>query len=270
MLLNKQLLNVPPVAAACVCALLVHCGTALALEGAAPPASGATALPAMVRIPAGSFEMGSQRGEPGREGDEAPRHTVRIARPLHVSKYEITEAQWDACVAANACPPIKQRLGESYPVTQIRWDDAQAYLGWLSAKTGRRYRFLTEAEWEYVARAGSTTAFVTGESIAPHQANYAASGFGKPRPVGQYAPNRFGLYDVHGNVWEWVADCFSEGGYHRAPVDGSAVTEANCHAHVVRGGAFDTRPGQLRSSYRFNSRFGGEAVGLRIAMEDPQ
>lgn len=211
--------------------------------------------------------MGSVRGEPGREGDEAPRHTVRI-RTFHASRYELTEAQWDACVADAACPPIRQRLGASYPVTDIRWKEAQAYLDWLSAKTGKAYRFLTEAEWEYAARAGTATAFATGPAIQPDMANYAASGFGKPRPVGQYAPNRFGLHDVHGNVWEWVADCFSEGGYYGAPADGTAVTRQRCHAHVLRGGAFDTRPEQLRVAYRFTDHFGGEGVGLRVAMEE--
>lgn len=241
-------------------ALVLHLGAACAAPGE----------PEMVRIPAGSFDMGSARGEPGREGDEAPRHTVRIKQPFHVSKYEITEAQWDACVADKACVPIRQRRGAAYPVTDIRWEDAQAYLDWLTARTGKTYRFLTEAEWEYVARAGTRSAFSTGSRIGPDQANYAASGFGKPRPVGRYAPNRFGLYDVHGNVWEWVADCFSEGGYYGAPADGSAVTQADCHARVVRGGAFDTRPGQLRSAYRFNSRFASEAIGLRVAMEETQ
>jgi formylglycine-generating enzyme required for sulfatase activity len=260
---RKRLKNALMVLAACA----LHAGFAWA-DGSgtgSPPYE-----PEMVRIPAGAFEMGSARGEPGREGDEAPRHTVRIARPLHVSKYEITEAQWDACVADKACAPLRLRLGPSYPATTMRWDDAHAYLNWLSAKTGKRYRFLTEAEWEYAARAGAGTAYITGETIRPDQANYAASGYGKARPVGQYAPNRFGLFDVHGNVWEWVADCFSENGYYGAPADGTAVTRANCHAHVVRGGAFDTRPGQLRSAYRFNSRFGDETVGLRVAMEEAQ
>ena len=248
-------------------ACLAHAGAAWAQADAA----GARPYePAMVRIPAGAFEMGSARGEPGREGDEAPRHTVRIARPLYVSRYEITEAQWDACAADKACVPIRQRLGADYPVTGISWDEARTYLDWLSSRTGKRYRFLTEAEWEYAARAGTGTAFVTGGSIRPDQANYAASGFGKPRPVGQYAPNRFGLFDVHGNVWEWVADCFSESGYYGAPADGTALTRADCHARVVRGGAFDTRPGQLRSAYRFNSRFGGESIGLRVALEEAQ
>jgi formylglycine-generating enzyme required for sulfatase activity len=223
--------------------------------------------PDMVRVPAGHFEMGSMRGELGREGDEAPRHTVRIRRAFYVSKYEITEAQWDAC---GACTPIRQRRGARYPVTDIRWKEAQAYLDWLSAKTGRTYRFLSEAEWEYAARAGTDMAFATGPAIHPDQANYAASGFGKPRPAGQYAPNRFGLFDMQGNVWEWVADCFSEGGYYGAPADGTAVTRPGCHAHVLRGGAFDTRPEQLRVAYRFNAPFGGEGVGLRIAMEEKQ
>lgn len=252
-----------------VTALVMRWGAACAF-GDVPAAAGMPATPVMVRIPPGSFEMGSVRGEPGREGDEAPRHRVRIGWAFYVSRYEITEQQWDACAAHQACVPLRQRLGAAYPVTGIRWEEAQAYLAWLSASTGRSYRFLTEAEWEYAARAGSGTAFADGDTIAPDQANYAASGFGKPRPVGQYAPNRFGLFDMHGNVWEWVADCFSEGGYYHAPADGTAVSRADCHAHVVRGGAFDTRPGQLRSAYRFNSRFGGDSIGLRIAMDETQ
>lgn len=250
--------------------ILMALAAAMAHAGAHGQAAGAPGPwePEMVRIPAGAFEMGSMRGEPGREGDEAPRHAVRIARPFHVSRHEITEAQWDACAADKACVPLRQRLGAAFPATGMSWNEAQAYLTWLSGRTGKSYRFLTEAEWEYAARAGTGTAYATGPAIRPDQANYAASGFAKPRPVGQYAPNRFGLFDMHGNVWEWVADCFNESGYYGAPADGTAVTRADCHAHVVRGGAFDTRPGQLRSAYRFNSRFGSEAIGLRIAMEE--
>jgi formylglycine-generating enzyme required for sulfatase activity len=226
--------------------------------------------PAMVLLPAGSFQMGSVRGEPGREGDEAPRHTVRIAHPFYVSRYEITEAQWEACAAAKACPPLRKPLGDAYPATGMRWNEAAAYIAWLNASTGRKYRFLSEAEWEYAARAGAGSAYSTGPSIRPDQANFAASGFGKPVPVGQYAPNRFGLYDMHGNVWEWVADCFDEGGYYLAPSDGSAVIRRDCQMHVVRGGAFDTRPEQLRSAYRYRVQFGGDDIGLRVALEENQ
>jgi formylglycine-generating enzyme required for sulfatase activity len=224
--------------------------------------------PEMVRIPAGTFQMGSVRGEPGREGDEAPRHTVRIGRAFYVSRYEITEALWNACVVDKACPPIRRTLGDPYPITDIRWQEAQGYITWLASSTGRKYRLLTEAEWEYAARAGTDTPYFMGTTINPGQANFAASRLGKPRPVGQYAPNGFGLYDMLGNVWEWVADCFEEQGYYGAPDDGSAVTRSGCQMHVLRGGAFDTRPQQMRSAYRYRAQFGGDGVGLRVAMED--
>lgn len=224
--------------------------------------------PEMVRVPPGTFQMGSVRGEPGREGDEAPRHLVRIARAFFVARYELTEAQGNACVAARACPPLRRALGDAYPATDIRWKEAQGYVAWLASSTGKKYRFLTEAEWEYVARAGTDTPYSTRAAIEPGQANFAASGFGKPRPVGQYAPNGFGLYDIYGNVWEWVADCFQEQGYYGAPDDGSAVTRSDCQMHVLRGGAFDTRPGQMRSAYRYRAQFGGDGIGLRVAQED--
>jgi formylglycine-generating enzyme required for sulfatase activity len=224
--------------------------------------------PEMVRVPGGTFQMGSVRGEPGREGDEAPRHTVRIARAFYVSKYEITGGQWNACVADKSCTPARRPLGDSYPVTDIRWKEAQGYIAWLNSRTGKKYRFLTEAEWEYAARAGTDTPWFTGSTVAPAQANFAASGLGKPTRVGQYAPNGFGLYDMAGNVWEWVADCFDELGYYGAPADGSARARADCQMHVLRGGGFDTRPGQMRSAYRYRAQFGGEAVGLRVALEE--
>ncbi|MFT3996023.1 MAG: formylglycine-generating enzyme family protein [Asticcacaulis sp.] len=219
----------------------------------------------MVRIPGGAFDMGSGHGEPGREGDEAPRHRVEI-KSFFASKYEITEAQWDTCVADQACKPLRQSSGPDYPVWDLRWKEAEAYVQWLSKKTGRTYRFLSEAEWEYAARAGSTGLYSWGNRVSAAQANYAASGFGAVRPVGQYKPNAFGLYDMHGNAWEWVADCYRESGYYQAPTDGSAVT-GECQMHVLRGGAFDTRPEQLRLAYRFRAQFGGPGVGLRVAME---
>lgn len=234
--------------------------TSTAVRPAAPE-------PDMVRIPAGTFQMGSVRGERGREGDEAPRHTVRIARDFYVSKYEITEAQWNACVAAKACPPVRRRVGDAYPVTGIRWNEAQAFLAWLSARSGKAYRLLTESQWEYAARAGTDSPYSSGAAITPGDANYAASGIGKPRPVGQYAPNGFGLFDMQGNVWEWVEDCYVDSAYYSAPADGSAVTRTDCEMHVLRGGAFDTRPEQLRLAYRFRAPVGGDGVGFRVAME---
>lgn len=240
--------------------MLALCAGLMAVGSAA-----AEALPQMVLVPGGAFGMGSNAGEPGREGDEAPRRTVAV-KAFYVSKYEITEAQWSACVAAQACVPLRQSSGPEYPVWDIRWKEAEAYIAWLSKTTGHGYRFLTEAEWEYAARAGADTPYHTGNNISPSDANYAASGLGRVAPVGQYRPNAFGLYDMHGNVWEWVADCYRESGYYSAPSDGSAVTDPDCHMHVLRGGAFDTRPEQLRSAYRFRAQM-GPGVGLRVARE---
>ncbi|WP_162148402.1 formylglycine-generating enzyme family protein [Asticcacaulis sp. YBE204] len=219
----------------------------------------------MVAVPGGTFEMGSEKGEPGREGDEAPRRRVTI-RPFYVSKYEITEAQWGACVAAQVCKPLRQSQGPDYPVWDLRWKEAEAYINWLSVKTAQTYRFLSEAEWEYAARAGAKGLYATGDTITKSDANYAASGYGGVRPVGQYKPNAYGLYDMHGNAWEWVADCYRESGYYQAPSDGSAVT-GECQMHVLRGGAYDTRPEQLRMAYRYRAQFGGAGVGLRVARE---
>jgi formylglycine-generating enzyme required for sulfatase activity len=224
--------------------------------------------PEMVRIPAGMFQMGSMKGEPGREGDEAPRHTVRISRAFYVSRYEVTEKEWGACVADKACVPARRPLGDDFPVSDLRWKEAQAYTAWLTLRTGKRYRLLTEAEWEYAARAGGDTMYSTGASLGPKQANYAASGLGRPERVGRYAPNGFGLYDMAGNMWEWVADCFDEQGYYGTPRDGSAFVRSDCQMHVLRGGGFDTRPEQMRVAYRYRAQFGGESVGLRVALEE--
>lgn len=231
--------------------------------------AGAVEAPEMVRIPAGSFQMGSLRGEPGREGDEAPRHAVTLARPFWVATTEVTEAQWQACVVDKACPPLAKPLGRNYPATGMHWAQAQAYAAWLAAKTGKPYRLLSEAEWEYAARAGSETAYYTGDAITAAQANFAASGNGRPQPVGQYAPNAFGLHDMAGNVWEWVADCYDEmHAYYRATGDGSPSTGPDCRTHVLRGGAYDTRPEQLRSAYRYRAFSSAPGNGLRVARDE--
>ncbi|WP_189488986.1 formylglycine-generating enzyme family protein [Asticcacaulis endophyticus] len=250
-----------------ICARLSGVGVSVAgLCLAGSVLASADDLPHMVLVPGGAFDMGSKPAEPGREGDEAPRHRV-VLKPFYVSQHEVTESQWNACVSAQACKPLRQSSGPQYPAWDLRWKEAEAYVGWLSETTGLKYRFLTEAEWEYAARAGTDTLYHTGDTISPAQANYAASGLGRVGPVGQYKPNHFGLYDMHGNVWEWVADCYRESGYYQAPADGRAVADPDCHMHVLRGGAFDTRPEQLRSAYRFRAQFGGPGVGLRVARE---
>ena len=199
--------------------------------------------PAMVTVPAGSYTMGSPAAEAGRHADEGQRR-VTIEEPFAVGVYEVTFAEWDACAAAGEC---RHRPGDGgwgrgrQPVIDVSWDDAQEYVAWLSSKTGRDYRLPTEAEWEYVARAGTATPFHTGATISTAQANYdglsapygpGVTGAYRGRPIaaGSLVANGFGLYDVHGNVAELVADCY----------DASA---AACSRRVVRGGSWGSRPG---------------------------
>ena len=219
--------------------------------------------PEMVVVPAGSFMMGSPPGEEGRADSEGPQRKVTIARPFAVGKFEVTFAEWDACVAAGGCKhnPGDQGWGRGKrPVIDVSWDDiTKEYLPWLSRKTGKSYRLLSEAEWEYVARAGTTTPFSTGRTITPKQANFAgnytyggsAKGVyrSKTIEVGSFPPNAFGLYDMHGNVWEWVQDCWN-GSYTGAPSDGSAWTTGDCGRRVLRGGSWFLDPQVLRSASR--------------------
>ena len=220
--------------------------------------------PEMVVVPAGEFMMGSPEGEADREKDEGPQRNVVIAKPFAVGKFEVTFAEWDACVAAGGCKhkpadPLHWGRGER-PVFDVSWDHiAKEFLPWLSRKTGRTYRLLTEAEWEYAARAGTTTPFSTGRTITTDQANFngnvAYEGGAKGQwrektvEVGSFKPNAFGLHDMHGNVWEWVEDCYDDS-YAGAPVDGSAVTSGFCKARVSRGGSWSNVPGLLRSADR--------------------
>lgn len=207
--------------------------------------------PEMVEIPAGEFVMGSTLQESGHT-DEKPQRTVRFARKFAVSKTEVTFDQWDACTAAGRCPNASDDgYGRgNYPAINVSWNDAQAYVAWLSEVTGRSYRLLSEAEFEYAARGGTTTPWFWGEaddswgsSKACEYANthdeagkeahpmYVWShrqcndGYGENAPTGQYKPNPFGLHDMLGNVREWVEDCHQEG-YEGAPTDGSVRAHA--------------------------------------------
>jgi formylglycine-generating enzyme required for sulfatase activity len=208
--------------------------------------------PELTLIPAGSFEMGSNE----MFEFEKPVRTVSIARPFYLGTDEVTFAQWDACVAEGGCShrPSDRNLGRGKrPVTDIHWNDANAYIVWLSYKTGRTYRLPTEAEWEYAARGGTTTAYPWGNSIDKEMANCLGCN-AQPRrqasEVGQFPPNRFGLRDMAGNAAEWVADCWSEN-YRAAPRDGSAYAPAGCRERVLRGGSFNNDPRYLRSAARF-------------------
>jgi formylglycine-generating enzyme required for sulfatase activity len=200
--------------------------------------------------------------------DEGPQRKVVFSQPFAVGKYEVTFAQWDACSAENACShkPGDQGWGRGRrPVINVSWEDAKQYAAWLARKTGQRYRLLTEAEWEYAARGSSkgsepNVPFSFGATVNYRQANYDANfvynggkqGIYRQKTVdvGSMPRNGFGLHEMHGNVWEWVEDCYNNT-YAGAPTDGSAVAASNCSLRVLRGGAWNYYPQLLRSAYRY-------------------
>src|SRR5262245_44967 len=224
------------------------------------------ACPEMVVVPAGSFIMGSPANEKERSSDEGPQHRVTFARQFAVGKYSVTFDEWDACVTDGGCNgyrPGDESWGRGRrPVINVSWRDAKAYVEWLSRRTGKSYRLLSEAEREYVTRAGTTTPFWTGSTISTSQANYdgkstygsgrEGESSGKTVPVDSFQANPFGFYQVHGNVWEWVEDCWNES-YRGAPRDGSAWTVGDCDRRALRGGSWTGSPGLLRSAGRGNT-----------------
>jgi len=231
--------------------------------------------PEMVWLPRGEFEMGDDSQADG------PPHRVQINYPLAVGRYEVTFAEWDACVAANGCRRRPDDAGWGrgrQPVINVSWVDSQQYVAWLSSRTGRRYRLLSEAEWEYAARGGAQTRYWWGDEPGRNHENCYNCGSRwdgrRTAPVGSFAPNAFGLYDVLGNVSEWVEDCY-HASYRDAPNDGSAWTQ-NCSQdaprgardeRVMRGGAWQY-PAQLtRSTFRtrFSNGYYDFRIGLRVA-----
>jgi formylglycine-generating enzyme required for sulfatase activity len=283
---------------------------------------GCAGCPEMIVIPAGSFMMGAPAGEPGRDDFEGPPRRVSVHQ-FAAGKYVVTRGQWAAFVAATkrktaqGCawtggdaggdqdPKYSWRnlnfvQDDTHPVVCVTWKDAQDYAHWLSKKTGRKYRLLTEAEWEYAARAGTTTPFPWGPSATHEQANYGtedccgglASGrdqWVNTSPVGSFPPNAFGLYDMQGNVLQWVEDCFSA--YTESlPTDGSAYVTSvvlkgtgpfedmagkdSCSFRMARGGDWGDPPAMIRSGFRnygpgpgatlATYRSGG--VGFRLAL----
>jgi len=207
--------------------------------------------------------MGSPTNEPGRDGDEGAQHQVTISRNFAVGRFAVTFDEWDACVADRGCnghKPSDQGWGRGRrPVINVSWDDAQVYVKWLSRKTGKAYRLLSEAEREYVAPAGTDTPFWWGATITPSQANYDGNftynngSTGQYRmqtlPVDSFAPNPWGLYQVHGNVWDWTEDCWNAN-YNGAPADGKAWTIGDCSRRVLRGGSWYNIPWGLRAAFR--------------------
>ncbi len=224
--------------------------------------------PEMVVIPAGSFLMGSPKSETGRSDSEGPQHRVTIALPVAVGKFTVTFDEFDACVADGGCshkPHDRDRGRGRRPVIDVSWEDAKAYTEWLSQKTGTPYRLLTEAEWEYAARAATSTAYSFGDIITSQQANYDETHEGTV-PVGCYPANAFGLHDMHGNVWEWTEDCWNAN-YTGAPSDGSAWTTGDCGQRVRRGGSWSNYPRNLRSASRNRGPAGNryDVNGFRVS-----
>ena len=261
--------------------------------------------PEVLVIPPGEFVMGSPKNEEGRFEDEGPQHTVRIERAFALGKYEVTRGEFAAFVretghAASGClvltgsewkddgskgwrePGYEQTNGD--PVACVSWDDAKAYLDWLSRKTGKMYRLPSESEWEYTARAGTMTARYWGtdpdrgcgyanvydrtsksENGVEWALHECDDGYAQTAPVGSFAANAFGVYDMLGNVWEWTEDCWN-GSYEGAPVDGLA-RRGECGQRVLRGGSWDSSPIYERAALRF--RYGSEVrwggLGFRVA-----
>mgnify|MGYP000969083050 CR=1 FL=1 len=231
--------------------------------------------PEMLAIPAGRFAMGSPRRDRDAEAWEQPQHDVAIAGFV-LGKFEVTFAEYDACVAAKGCIEAADDRGwgrDRLPVIGLSWNAAMVYASWLSHKTGRRYRLASEAEWEYAARAGSTTRFAWGDEPGTGRANCRDCGgtrLERTLPVGTYPANAFGLHDMHGNVWEWVADCANQT-HAGAPSDGTPRVTGNCAFRVMRGGSWNENARHLRAAARTwlppEFRGGIGYIGFRVARD---
>lgn len=228
--------------------------------------------PALINLPASAFTMGSDSGD----ASERPAHHVSIAKPFAIGKYEITVEQWNLCAEAGACPRIPSLANavKNSPARDLSWEDAQAYVKWLSKTTGKSYRLPTEVEWEYAARGGSSSRFWWGAQMQASKAACRDCGQpwqkDAPLPVGSFAANTFGLHDVSGSVWEWVADCWHSS-YKGAPVDARPWEEANCRVRVIRGGSWldstDYMPVTTRFKYDANVRY--TQNGFRVVRDLP-
>ncbi|HIJ43421.1 MAG: SUMF1/EgtB/PvdO family nonheme iron enzyme [Rhodospirillales bacterium] len=243
-------------------------GGRVAMAGASP-APDTFCGPKMVVVPPGSFLMGDLSGDG--DSDEKPFHGVTIGAKFAAGKLEVTFAEWDACIAAGGCSsyyPDDEGWGRGRrPVINVFWDDIQSYVQWLSGKTGKNYRLLSESEWEYAARAGMGTKWSCGnkEGCLESVAWYAGNGGEKTHPVGEKGANGFGLYDMHGNVWEWVEDCKMK--YGSTPADGSAATIPDACNRVYRGSSWYGDSRVLRAANRHENApdFRNFNLGFRLA-----
>jgi formylglycine-generating enzyme required for sulfatase activity len=250
--------------------------------------------PVMVKVPSAQFSMGSPASEGGHQSNEAPQHIVTFTKPFALGQFEITFNDWDACVKDGGCK--YQINDESWgrdnrPAINVSWEDITSqFLPWLSKKTGHKYRLPSEAEWEFAARgladadaaltfsfgdnANDVCAFGNGADATAREINGGGSGadcrdgFANTAPAGSFKPNQFGLFDVHGNVWEWVEDCWNET-YDRAPNNGAAWTTGDCSSRVVRGGSWNSDVPKLRSAARgWNQPSGrNRSIGFRVARD---
>lgn len=236
--------------------------------------------PEMVVVPAGNFLMGSPDNEPRREAVEGPSHRVTIARPFAAGRFAVTFDEWDLCVADGGCGgyrPWDNGWGRGKrPVISVSWQDAKSYVAWLSRRTGKPYRLMSEAEREYIARAGTTSPYWWGASVSRRNANYndkagkdktaQVSSGQKTVTVDSFQPNPWGFFQVSGNVWEWVEDCMNDN-YVGAPTDGAAWTTGNCERRVLRGGSWISDASLLRSAGRYGVQADGRVgnVGFRVA-----
>lgn len=250
-------------------------------------------LPAMVLVPAGTFNMGTTQADwdklvandffISQTLEETPQHLVTHNKSFAISQYEISFAEFDACVDAGGCSYRPDDAGwgrGKHPVINVSWNDANQYVRWLSQQTGDKYRLPTEAEWEYAARAGTTGNYSVSEPLSFTKANYGASTYdtdsnGKPQymtntmPIDSFSPNPWGLYNVHGNVWEWTADCVTQN-YAQAPNQGNIpVSTGNCQNRILRGGSWFSKSEDVRSASRYSlaSEQRMIDVGFRIVKE---
>jgi len=222
--------------------------------------------PEMVEIPGGSFDMGSNEGEPG----EQPVHSVTIARPFAIGKTEVTQAQWYAVMRNN--PSYFETCGDNCPVEQVSWDDVQQFIKKLNARTGKQYRLPSEAEWEYACRAGKHQEFCGSEiadKVSWYKSNSGNFFFNKPHPAATRQANAFGLFDMSGNVWEWVEDTYHDN-YNGAPADGSAWLDGS-DKRVLRGGSWGYDSSYSRAAARsgFGSKLRYYSYGFRLARTLP-
>lgn len=229
-------------------------------EPAVAPERDCDVCPWMVRVPAGSFNMGTPTPE---RRDEDPQRGVAV-RAFSIGRFEVTQAEWRAMMGAD---PSGFKACDDCPVERVSWTDAQEYLRRLSARSGRTYRLPSEAEWEYAARARTVTAYHVGPVLTALQANIDLK---RTMPVGRYPANPFGLHDMHGNVWEWVQDCYMNT-YSEAPTDGSAREWRNCEYRVLRGGSWGSQASSARSAVRFRAEpdLREDYAGFRVARTMP-